>query len=618
MRFAFMFLILFISQLIFGQENLRIEPPNWWTGMKNDKLQLMIHGENVGQFKHCRVNTQFVDVLAVHQLESYNYLFIDIELKEDLLPGKYMFTLSNGKSDSIQLTYEFSGRAEGSAERKGFDASDVVYLIMPDRFANGDPGNDTVAGLKEKRNRSIAHGRHGGDIQGIIDHLDYLENLGITAIWPTPLLLDDESTYSYHTYAISDYYMIDPRYGTNADYRRLAEACHKRGIKLIKDMVPNHCGGSHWWMQDLPQKDWVHQFDEFTRSSHRKQTLNDPYGTKADKQLFEEGWFDITMPDLNQSNKFLSTYLTQNAIWWIEYASLDGLRVDTYLYNDKYPIAQWSKAIRDEYPSINIVGESWQNLPSEIAYWQSGVSNYDGYDSYLPSAMDFCLNSELAKAFNEDEQGWDKGMVRLYNSLTKDYLYPDPNNLMIFCDNHDITRYAGQVGNDVAKYKLAFSFLLTTRGIPQIYYGSEIMMDGNKSEGDGDIRKDFPGGWPEDTRNAFNPSGRSYHEQEVYKHLRKLLNWRKRTAVIHKGKLLHYVPEDNIYVYFRILNDERVMVVLNNNAADIELDTYRFRGEMPAGTIWESVLTGEQYSDPPVLNVKAKSALILQNMKHEK
>jgi glycosidase len=371
-------------------------------------------------------------------------------------------------------------------------------------------------------------------------------------------------------------------------------------------------------MNDLPQADWVHGFDDFTRSSHRKETINDPYADPHDRVLFEKGWFDITMPDLNQSNPLLLTYLIQNTIWWVEYAGLKGLRVDTYTYNDKEAISHWTKAVRNEYPHLNIVGECWQNSTAEIAYWQNGSQNHDGYNSHLPSVMDFPLNQAMSKAFNEDDQEWDKGTIRLYNSLARDFHYPDPAHVLIFCDNHDITRFAGQVENDIDKYKLAFSFLLTTRGIPQIYYGSEIMMEGDKSLGDGDIRRDFPGGWIDDERSAFTAEGRTGRENEVFDLFRKLLNWRKNNAVIHQGELLHFVPENNVYVYFRKLGSSQVMVVLNNNPVNITLDTQRYLGKERNKTHWESVLTGERWTDPKTISVNAKSALILQTIENEK
>jgi len=585
--------------------------------MHNPELQIMIHGKNIASFKEVTVNHQRIQIQSVVRTENPNYIFLNLNIKENLEAGIYLFSLSSG-TEKINFNYEFKQRAEGSAMRKGFDSSDVIYLIMSDRFSNGDNSNDSVEAAIEGSDRNKQSGRHGGDIKGIINQLDYLDDLGITAIWNTPLLFDNEPTYSYHTYAISDYYRIDPRYGTNEDYRELADACHQRNMKLIMDMVPNHCGISHWWMADLPQSNWIHPFEKFTRSNHRKTVLNDPYVAKVDYNLYNEGWFDTTMPDLNQTNVLLLTYLTQNAIWWIEFAGLDGLRVDTYPYNEKWAIAKWSKSILEAYPNLNIVGECWQHRPSELAYWQSGVKNHDGYNSYLPSGMDFCLTDALALAFNENEQHWDQGLARLYNSLATDYLYADPLNLLIFCDNHDITRYSETIQNDKDKFKLAFSFLLTTRGIPQIYYGTEIMMPGSKSKGDGDIRRDFPGGWSDDDRSAFTREGRTEIENEIFDHFRTLLRWRRNNPVIHDGKMVHFIPENNIYTYFRKSESKKVMVILNNNTTEMQLEMVRFKAELEGWSIGIEILSGKKLQLDNALNIPGKSAFIIELEMHDK
>lgn len=610
--FLIMTFLLFTHVFLFSQKMSleRIEPPFWWTEMHNKELQLMLYGKDLGNAS-VTCSNEFIRIVSVESVENKNYIFVNLAFEPGIQPGKNVFTLTKNKKE-ITFEYELKQREENSAQRKSFDASDVIYLFMPDRFANGDPSNDSTPDTKEKPNRAYKGGRHGGDIQGIIDQLPYLSGLGVTAIWPTPLLLDDEEKYSYHGYAAADYYKIDPRFGTNELYKKLADECQKHGIKLIKDYVTNHCGTAHWWMKDLPMNDWIHQFPSFTRSNYRMSTLNDPYRSEIDLDLNNRGWFDTTMPDLKQSNPYLLTYLKQNAIWWIEYAGLDGLRIDTYPYNDKWHIAQWTKAIRDEYPNINIVGECWQHRPSEIAYWQSGTPNYDGYDSYLPSVMDFCLTDQLFEAFNESDQGWDKGVARLYHSLVTDYLYADPFNLMIMFDNHDITRYAESVKNDVDNYKLALSFLLTTRGIPQIYYGTEIMMEGSKSQGDGDIRRDFPGGWKEDSRNAFARNGRTDRENDVFDHISRLLNWRKKNPVVQFGKMTHFVPEDNIYVYFRYDEQKKVMIILNNNRKVKSLKTGRF-SEMTRGfSLGMDVLTGKKLELGGEIQIEPKSALILE------
>ncbi|MDP4206571.1 MAG: alpha-amylase family glycosyl hydrolase, partial [Bacteroidota bacterium] len=523
----------------------------------------------------------------------------------------YILTFKKGKQKMVR-TYELFARKQGSAERNSFNASDVVYLLMPDRFANGNPKNDNIEGLAEKANRKIDGGRHGGDIQGIIDHLDYLKDLGITAIWSTPLLEDNEPTFSYHGYATSDYYKIDGRYGTNEDYRRLADECHKRGLKLIMDMVPNHCGMAHWWMKDLPAQDWIHQFPTYTQSNFRASSINDPYASENDRMLNSDGWFDRSMPDLNQRNPQMLNYLRQYAIWWTEYAGLDGLRVDTYPYNDKLKIAEWTKGIINEYPNLNMVGECWQHRQSEIAYWQAGTKNYDGYESGLKSVMDFCFHDQVANAFNEDNQGWDQGMVRFYSNLTSDYLYANPLNMFVFTENHDTQRFTTSINSDVKKYKLAYTLLFTTRGIPQVYYGFEIMMGGDKGKGDGDIRRDFPGGWIGDTRNAFIEAGRTSVENEVFNYIRTLLNWRKNNPVVQFGKLKHYVPEDNVYVYFRYDDHKRVMVVLNDKNESKTISTARFSEMLNGYSSGRDILTGNVIKLNEQVTVPGKTGLILE------
>jgi len=610
--FYLMTFLLFTHVFLFSQKMSvdRIEPPFWWTEMHDHELQIMLYGKDLGNAS-VSCDNQLIRIKSVETVENKNYLFVNLVLEEGIQPGKYSFILTKNKKE-IPFEYELKKRDENSAQRKSYDASDVIYLLMPDRFANGDENNDSTPDTKEKHNRAYKGGRHGGDIQGMIDRLPYLAEMGVTALWPTPLLLDDEEKYSYHGYAAADYYKIDPRYGTNELYKKLADECHKNGIKLIKDYVTNHCGISHWWMNDLPMKDWVHQYPSFTRTNYRMSTWNDPYTSDFDLQLNNRGWFDHTMPDLDQSNPYLLTYLKQNAIWWIEYAGLDGLRIDTYPYNDKWHIAQWTKAIRDEYPNINIVGECWQHRPSEIAYWQSGTVNFDGYDSYLPSVMDFCLTDQLFEAFNEADQGWDKGVARIYYSLVTDYVYANPYNLMVMLDNHDITRYSESVKNDVDNYKLALSFLLTTRGIPQIYYGTEIMMEGSKSQGDGDIRRDFPGGWKNDAKNAFVREGRSPKENEVFDHISTLLNWRRNNPVIHFGKMMHFVPEDNMYVYFRYDEQKKVMVIINNNKESKKIKTARFKEMIEGYSQGHDILTGKMVVLQPEIDIEGKKALILE------
>lgn len=599
----------------------RMEPPNWWTGMNHSQVEVLFYGKNIGLLED--VNSE-LEILKVTKTENPNYLFVTLETA-----GKPagVYDISIGKNRK-KLTKQFRllEREANSKDRKGFDSSDAIYLIMPDRFANGDPNNDSVDAMTEKANRSEKGGRHGGDIQGIINHLDYIEDLGATAIWSTPLLEDNDSGYSYHTYAQSDVYNIDPRYGTNELYRTLADKLHARDMKLIMDYVTNHWGATHWMMKDLPTKSWIHQFDDnkgknfpvdgYANSSYRQTTQMDPNASEYDKRYAEKGWFVSSMPDLNQSDPLVLNYLIQNAIWWVEYAGLDGLRVDTYSYNEKEGIAAWTKAIMEEYPNFNIVGEVWVHDQAQIAYWQkdSKIAAIQNYNTHLPSVMDFTLHDAITVSFNENEQGWDKGAVRLYENFINDFLYPNPSNILVFAGNHDTNRINGNglYDGDLAKYKLAMTLVLTTRGIPQLYYGDEIGMGGNKeTDGDGDIRRDFPGGWENDVYNAFNKAGRKKAQERFHSFTKKLLNYRKNKAVLHTGELLHYVPEQNCYVYFRHDQESRVMVVINNNENEVTLQMSRFQEGTGGRTQGKNILSDAVIDLTTSLKVAAKQSMVI-------
>lgn len=578
--------------------------------MKNPTVQLMVYGPSLSDLKPV-VTYPGVSITRVTSVSSPNYLFIDLEITAGTLPGKFPISFLKDKKVVCKYDYELFPRNQGSAERKSFDASDVVYLIMPDRFSNGDPANDSAKTVFEKPNRTDPNGRHGGDIQGIINHLDYLKDLGITAIWNTPVQEDNMERYSYHTYAITDYYKIDPRYGTNDDYKRLGAELHKRGMKLIMDVVTNHCGLNYYWMKDLPSKDWVHQFPKFTRSNYQISTTYDPYASEYDKNLDFNGWFDTSMPDLNQDNQLLLTFLIQNTIWWIEYAGVDGIRIDTYPYNNPWKVAEWSNAIRTEYPHMNIVGECWVHSSQELAYWQTGAKNFNGYDSGLPSVMDFTMHDAYLAAFNE-EDNWGGGMRRFYNHLTQDYIFPNPYSLMIFTENHDTQRFNELINCDLQKFKMAYTILFTTRGIPQFYYGSEILMRGNKNKGDGDIRRDFPGGWLGDATNAFTREGRSLEQNEAYDFIKKMLNWRRNNPVIASGKLLQFIPQDNWYVYFRFNSEKTVMVIVNNNSQTRKLSTDRFSEILKGFRTGRDVISETKINDLTSIEVPAFSSMVVE------
>jgi len=608
--------LLLLSSSVFAQID-RVEPPFWYAGMQNPEVQIMFYGKNIAQ-NDVAVSNNIV-ISNIRKTENPNYVFVTINTK-NLSAQDFVFSFSKNKKVAFTKNYSFKQRRPNSVNRKSYDSSDLIYLIMSDRFANGNPNNDSSPETVEKGNREFSGGRHGGDIEGIINNLDYLKELGVTAIWPTPINEDNDKQYSYHGYGQSDVYKIDPRYGTNEDYLRLSKELHKRDMKNIMDYVTNHWGSEHWMIKDLPTYDWIHQFPGYAQTNYRMASQFDPNASKEDFDLCMDGWFVKSMPDLNQSNPLVLNYLIQNAIWWIEYADLDGFRVDTYSYNDKVAIAKWTKSITDEYPNFNIVGEVWMNDQAQMAYWQkdSKIGAIQNYNSYLPSVMDFTLQEAIHKGvFNEDKSSWFDGMIKVYNNFTNDFLYPNPNNLLVFFENHDTDRINEVYKNDVKKYKMALdkmalALIATIRGIPQIYYGSEIGMAGNKEKGDADIRRDFPGGWKEDTNNAFTNEGRTATQKDYFDFTSKLLNWRKNKAVIHSGKTTHYVPDNNIYVYFRHNETETVMVVINNTIEKQTVKTKRFAENIKDFTSGNDILSNTNHDLKNEISIEGKSVLILE------
>lgn len=596
----------------------RIEPAFWWKGMKNPELQILVYGKNIASNEI--ELSDGVRIKDIQKVENPNYIFVTVNTNEISVP-KFQIRIKNGKKTLGSYTYELKQREPGSAERESYTSKDVMYLIMPDRFANGDEKNDSSPALIEKADRSLPNGRHGGDLRGIINHLDYIQNLGATAVWLTPVNEDNEKVYSYHGYAQTDLYKIDARYGTNEEYRELSHELNKRNMKLVMDYVTNHWGVSHWMIKDLPTKDWIHWFNDgdngFKRSNYKTTTQFDPNASEIDKKYALDGWFDTTMPDINQKNPLVLKYLTQNAIWWIEYAGLGGFRVDTYPYNDKEAMAKWAKAITDEYPKFNIVGETWLNTAGQISAWQknSKTGEAANYNSYLPSVMDFMLYGNLPKALKEKD-GWDTGMVKLYDVFSSDFLYPDVNNILVFFENHDTERWNEIFNDDPGAYKMALTLISTVRGIPQIYYGSEIGMRGDKNKGgDADIRRDFPGGWKTDRQNAFNPSEQTPEQKEFYEFTRKLLTWRKGKEVIHTGKTKNYLPQNNVFVYFRYNDKESVMVVLNNSEKTETLDLKRFAESLNGLTKGKNIISGTAVSLQNSLDVPAKTSMIIELQK---
>ena len=605
-----MLLLLLISGVAQAQID-KMEPPFWWSDMNLEELQIMFYGKNIGTYEVSSEDEVIIN--NIRKTENPNYVFVTIN-SSALPAGNYEFNFSKKGKRNITKTFELKQREEGSALREGFDASDAIYLIMPDRFANGNPDNDSSAEMQEKADRSKQGGRHGGDIQGVIDHLDYLKNLGITALWSTPLLADDDAGYSYHTYAQSDVYKIDPRYGSNEDYKRLANELHQKDMKLIMDYVTNHWGSEHWMIKDLPTYDWVHQFPGYENSNYRMTTQYDPHKSARDFKYCVDGWFTGTMPDLNQSNPLVLNYLIQNAIWWIEYSGLDGFRVDTYSYNDKKGIAKWTKAIMDEYPYFNIVGEVWMHDQAQISYWQkdSPIGAIQDYNSNLPSVMDFTLHDAMTSMFHEQDASWDRGMIKAYENFVNDFLYADTDNLMVFMGNHDTGRFNEIYDGDFKKYKMAMTMIATVRGTPQIYYGDEIGMRGDKGKGDGAIRQDFPGGWEGDEQSAFNAEDRTENQMKYFDLTSKLLNFRKENEVLQFGKMLQFLPENNVYVYFRYNDKNRVMVIINNNAEEQTLDLKKYAEGIQGSTSGKEIISGKDIQLNETLSIPAQDAMLIQ------
>ncbi|MFN8255005.1 MAG: glycoside hydrolase family 13 protein [Bacteroidales bacterium] len=604
----FTLLIVFIFSFHMKSQGIKkVEPPNWWTGMENKNLQLLVYGNKIAEFE-VSVNYNGVKIAKINTVENPNYLFVDLIIEKNTKPGKFEL-LFKKESQKLTYTYELKEKNKNTGIHSGFNSSDVIYLVMPDRFANGNPKNDSMPGMLEKSNRSNPDGRHGGDLKGIRDHLDYFKNLGVTALWLNPCLEANLKNTSYHGYAISDFYKVDPRHGTNEEYQLLAEECHKSGLKIIMDMIFNHSASTHWFIKDMPSKDWVHQFPEFTRSNYRGEVASDPYASDKDKYLLEKGWFDITMPDLNQENPYLANYLIQNSIWWIEFAGLDGIRMDTYPYPYQPFMKDWVDKVMKEYPGFNIVGESWLQHVATTAFWQKDFASKQAPNTFLPSVTDFPFHYSIIKALN-DPDSWTGGLFELYYVLAQDFLYPNPKNNLIFLDNHDLTRIYSSLNYNFNKFKTAMAILLTSRGIPQIYYGTEILMDGG-AQGDGLKRQDFPGGWDGDKMNAFTMKNMSVDRLAAFEYTKKLLNWRKGKDVIHNGALKHFIPENETYVYFRYNDKETVMVLINKSNARI-VNLARFNEHLKDFKTAKDVVTDEVFENIDQIYMEGFSTRILE------
>ena len=605
--FLSLLLALFATSAL-AADQVKIEPAFWWSGMKNPELQLMVYGKDIAGYLPS-INYPGVQLKSSVALESPNYLLIYLDVA-NAQPGTFDITFTQGKKH-FKMPYELKARKANADQIKGFDSSDVLYLIMPDRFADGDPSLDQIPMRTEyKIDRNNPNARHGGDLAGIEQHLDYIEDLGVTAIWLNPVLENDMKGGSYHGYATTDYYRVDPRFGSNEDYKRLIDKTHQKGMKVVMDMIFNHCGSDHPWMKDVPSHDWFNNLDHYVQTNHDKEAYFDPYVSDYDKNAMINGWFVPTMPDLNQKNPHVAKYLIQNSIWWIEYSGVDGIRQDTYPYADVDMMRNWCEAVELEYPDYNIVGEAWMNYTIGSAYWQRGSRLNFGKDTGLKSVMDFRLMGIAHDVFHADG-----GLQGVFEHLCYDYVYPDINHVLRFLENHDTDRFLREMPKssaDLYAFKQGVTFLLTIPGIPQLYYGQELLMNGTKEKSDGYIRLDVPGGWPGDKVNQFEPSGRTAVQNEAWTFIQTLLKWRKGNEVIAKGKMKHFMPNQGVYVYERSLDGKRVIVLMNGSSKAVELPLDRYAESLQGAAQGKDVLTGRTVSLGTTLSMKAKEILVLE------
>ncbi|MER3499425.1 MAG: alpha-amylase [Chitinophagaceae bacterium] len=588
--------LLFVAFCIFSLglpkdsfSQVEVYPAHWWVGMKWNKVQLMVYGKDVATASYS-VNYPGVQLKNVNKVENKNYVFLDLNISSAAKPGKFFLD----KNKSIYFELKPRRKGKGTEFAQGVNSTDFVYLLMPDRFSNGDPSNDRITGMRDQSlNRDSIYDRHGGDLQGVINHLDYLKDLGVTTVWMTPVIENDMPNRTEHGYAFTNHYKIDPRYGGETMYKKLSDELHKRGMKLIQDAVYNHVGLYHFTVQDPPMKDWLHQWPVFTQTNYKDQTLFDPYGAPSEKRQMTDGWFTRQMPDMNHSNPFVANYLIQHAIWSVEEFAVDGWRIDTYIYNDLEFMNRCNKALLDEYPTLSMFGETWvHGVPNQSFFCENNVNAK--FKSNLPATTDFQqLFYGIQPAVNEPF-GWTEGVNKLYTTTAQDFLYKDPMRQVIFLDNHDLSRFYSVTGEDTAKYKLALGWLLTFRGVPQLYYGDEILMTGFTSPADGWVRLDFKGGWPEDKQNKFTTEGRTPKENEIWSFIKTLANFRKSSSAITKGKLMQYLPVDGVYTYFRYDDKQTVMVVMNTDAKEHNVNMDRFKERTAGFSKAVNVLNGNQ------------------------
>ena len=611
----------------------RIEPANWYVGMKNPQLQLMVYGKNIASVSSVTTDYPGVRVDSLVKLDSPNYLLIYMNVK-DAQPGKMVLNFKSQTSNLKPQNYELKAREKKGSERQGFDISDVLYLLMPDRFASGRTDNDQIAGMNTYVNdRTQPSLRHGGDMEGIRQHLDYFCDLGVTALWFTPVLEnnspDNNGFATYHGYATTNYYQVDPRFGTNEEYRRLVDEAHQKGLKVVMDMIFNHCGFEHPWVKDMPSKDWfnLHEWlkesngtsdsrnTSFLQTSYKLTPVKDPYASEVDLRETVQGWFVSTMPDLNQRNPHLMRYLIQNSKWWIETIGIDGIRMDTYPYAYAESMAQWMKEIDEEYPNFNTVGETWVTEPAYTASWQKD-SKLSESNSYLKTVMDFAFFDRLNSAKHEETDAWWNGMNRLYNSFVYDYLYPNPSSVMAFIDNHDTDRFLGN-GSDTLMLKQALALLLTVQRIPQLYYGTEILMNGTKEVTDGNVRKDFPGGFPGDTHNCFTKEGRTQAENNMFQWLSNLLHWRQGNETIIRGYQTQFIPYNGVYVIARRWHRNTILTILNGTTKKATMKVARYAEVIGKTSQAEDVITGQRYDLSKDLELAPRQTLVLEYLMEE-
>lgn len=615
MKHTLILLIVFLFSWGGGQtaramEIKKVAPSFWWAGMKNPELQILLYGEDLA-LSDVSVSGEGIYLKETVRQDNPNYLLLYLDLSE-AKAQTFQILLKYGKK-KLQIPYELKSRVRRGEDVKGFTSEDVLYLIMPDRFANGNPENDVVDGMREKKvDRADAFARHGGDIQGISNHLDYIADLGVTAIWLNPTQENDMESGSYHGYAITDYYQIDRRFGSNEDFCALVEKAHERNLKVVMDMIFNHCGSENYLFKDKPSKEWFNYHSNYVQTSFKTVSVMDIHTSAYEKKIATDGWFTSVMPDFNQRNRHVARYLIQSSIWWIEYAGINGIRQDTHPYADFDFMSQWCKEVLDEYPYFNIVGETWLNSNVLVSYWQKNSKLAAPLNSNLPTVMDFPLQALMNQAFDEETGEWGGGLYKLYDYQTQDLVYANPMNLLTFLDNHDTSRFAqtDEMAKNLKRYKQAMVFLLTTRGIPQIYYGTEILMIGDKGKGDGDLRKDFPGGWQGDTRNCFAKNGRTALENEAFEFTRQLLNWRKGNQVIGKGSLKHYSIQNGVYVYQREFNGKSVVVIMNGTDDSKELDLAPYQEILPRENTLD-ILTGKDVNLSGKLRLDGRENLIL-------